>query len=263
MSTPPAGHWPTSPPTAGAHPPPPSTGSHRPTRAHPPRPRLRTWGRGSGRYPACRCSTSGPSSPVLWSARGCAPPWPRAAGRTTSPGTSRRRCPSSCSRPSRPAPEHDDQEQEPGRPEAVDMTALRALRESRTDVEALDLTAERLRHLGEASTAAADRARTTMNRYARRDGAETPHPVREDEPAGAPCTASTVSNRAHSTAPRPPGAHHSRASAAPVRAPPTEANSWNLAVSVPAASPAASRRRRRSAAAGPSGNSAAARQWPR
>jgi hypothetical protein len=78
-------------------------------------------------------------------------------------------------------PEHDDQEQEAGHREAMDMTALRALRESRTDVEALDLTAERLRHLGEVFTAAADRARTTMNRYARRDDAERPHPVREDD----------------------------------------------------------------------------------
>ncbi|MFI1510245.1 MobF family relaxase [Streptomyces sp. NPDC020597] len=78
-------------------------------------------------------------------------------------------------------PEHDDQEQEPGRREAMDLTALRALRDSRTDVEALDLTAERLRHLGEAFTAAADRARTTMNRYARRDDADTAHPVREDD----------------------------------------------------------------------------------
>ncbi|MFE6288185.1 MobF family relaxase [Streptomyces sp. NPDC057877] len=78
-------------------------------------------------------------------------------------------------------PEHDDQEQEPGRREAMDLTALRALRESRTDVEALDLTAERLRHLGEAFTAAADRARTTMNRYARRDDADTTHPVHEDD----------------------------------------------------------------------------------
>ncbi|MEW2577795.1 hypothetical protein [Streptomyces syringium] len=78
-------------------------------------------------------------------------------------------------------PEHDDQEQEPGRREALDLTAVRALRESRTDVEALDLNAERLRHLGEAFTAAADRARTTMNRYTRRDDAETPHPVRPDD----------------------------------------------------------------------------------
>lgn len=78
-------------------------------------------------------------------------------------------------------PEHDDQEQKPGRREALDLTALRALRESRTDVEALDVTAERLRHLQDAFTAAADRAHTTMNRYTRRDDAETPHPVRRDD----------------------------------------------------------------------------------
>ncbi|MFE9367911.1 MobF family relaxase [Streptomyces sp. NPDC006978] len=77
-------------------------------------------------------------------------------------------------------PEHDDQEDEPGRREALDLTALRALRDSRTDVEALDLTAERLRHLQDAFTAAADRAHTTMGRYTRRDDAETPHPGRRD-----------------------------------------------------------------------------------
>ncbi|MDT0400125.1 hypothetical protein RM705_36300, partial [Streptomyces sp. DSM 41636] len=55
-------------------------------------------------------------------------------------------------------PEHDDQEQKPGRRGALDLAALRALRDSRTDVEALDLTAERLRHLQDAFTAAADRA---------------------------------------------------------------------------------------------------------
>ncbi|MFG2134919.1 hypothetical protein ACGFNV_45250 [Streptomyces sp. NPDC048751] len=48
-------------------------------------------------------------------------------------------------------------------------------------MEALDLTAERLRHLQDAFTEAADRAHTTMNRYARRDDAEMPHPVREDD----------------------------------------------------------------------------------
>ncbi|MFJ9312364.1 hypothetical protein [Streptomyces cyaneofuscatus] len=38
--------------------------------------------------------------------------------------------------PPEPAdPEHDDQEQKPGRREAPDLAALRALRESRTDVE--------------------------------------------------------------------------------------------------------------------------------
>ncbi|MFF8633656.1 hypothetical protein ACF052_05560 [Streptomyces pilosus] len=44
-------------------------------------------------------------------------------------------------------PETDDAE-EPGRHEALGLTALLSLRESRTDVEALDLTAERLRHMG-------------------------------------------------------------------------------------------------------------------
>ncbi|GHA67431.1 MULTISPECIES: hypothetical protein [Streptomyces] len=78
-------------------------------------------------------------------------------------------------------PEHDDQQQEPGRQGAVGLTALRALRESRTDVEALDLTAERLRHLGDAFTAAADRARATMDRYAHRDDADRPHPAREND----------------------------------------------------------------------------------
>ncbi|MFC9035301.1 hypothetical protein, partial [Streptomyces arboris] len=77
--------------------------------------------------------------------------------------------------------EHDDQEQKPGRREALDLTALRTLRESRTDVEALDLTAERLRHLQDAFTAAADRAHTTMDRYTRRDDAEQLHPAHGDD----------------------------------------------------------------------------------
>jgi hypothetical protein len=55
----------------------------------------------------------------------------------------------------------------------IDLTALRALRKARTDVEALDLTAERLRHLEEAFTAVADRARAAMD-----DGVR---PVREDD----------------------------------------------------------------------------------
>ncbi|MET7912013.1 hypothetical protein ABZS98_27845 [Streptomyces avermitilis] len=78
-------------------------------------------------------------------------------------------------------PEHDDQEPEVEPREMVDMTALRALKESRTDVEALDLTAERLRHLQDVFATAADRARATMDRYT--DGKDTgaPHPVREDD----------------------------------------------------------------------------------
>ncbi|WP_254402626.1 hypothetical protein [Streptomyces sp. AC555_RSS877] len=78
-------------------------------------------------------------------------------------------------------PEHDDQDPEVGRQEAIDLTALRALLESRTDVEALDLTAERLPHLGAAFTAAADRARATMDRYAEQDDADAVRPVRQDD----------------------------------------------------------------------------------
>ncbi|MGW9584425.1 MobF family relaxase [Streptomyces albidoflavus] len=60
--------------------------------------------------------------------------------------------------------EHDDQEQKPGRREALDMTALRALRESRTDVEALDLTVDRLRRFQEVATTMADDARARADR---------------------------------------------------------------------------------------------------
>ncbi|WP_053563161.1 hypothetical protein [Streptomyces sp. CFMR 7] len=43
--------------------------------------------------------------------------------------------------------EHDDQEPEAAPDRAIDMKALRALRRPHTDVKALDLTADRLRHL--------------------------------------------------------------------------------------------------------------------
>ncbi|MCC5481157.1 hypothetical protein [Streptomyces barringtoniae] len=65
-------------------------------------------------------------------------------------------------------PERGDQEPEVGPREAIGMTALRVLRASRMDVEALDLTAERLRHLQVAFTKAADASRpvrtATLNR---------------------------------------------------------------------------------------------------
>ncbi|MEU9706902.1 MobF family relaxase [Streptomyces sp. NPDC047981] len=67
--------------------------------------------------------------------------------------------------PAAAAPEHEDQEPEAGPREAIDMTALRALRESRTDVEALDLTAGQLRHLQDAFTRAAD-SRARADRHA-------------------------------------------------------------------------------------------------
>ncbi|MET9077918.1 hypothetical protein ABZX95_38545 [Streptomyces sp. NPDC004232] len=79
------------------------------------------------------------------------------------------------------APGHGDQEPEAGRQEALDMTALRALRESRTDVEALDLTAERLRHLQDAFTKAADDSRARKDRYADRRDTDGLHPAREDD----------------------------------------------------------------------------------
>lgn len=44
------------------------------------------------------------------------------------------------------------------------MTALRALRESRTDVEALDLTVDRLRRFQEVATTMADDARARADR---------------------------------------------------------------------------------------------------
>ncbi|MEU6482068.1 MobF family relaxase [Streptomyces sp. NPDC047017] len=80
-------------------------------------------------------------------------------------------------------PEHDDQEPEATPGEAIDMTALRALRDSRTDVEALDITADRLRHLQDVFTEAGEAARTRATRAARRtapDDANAAHPVRQD-----------------------------------------------------------------------------------
>ncbi|AEY86829.1 hypothetical protein SHJG_1553 [Streptomyces hygroscopicus subsp. jinggangensis 5008] len=78
-------------------------------------------------------------------------------------------------------PEHDDQEPEAGPREAIDLTALRTLRESRTDVEALDLTAERLRHLQDAFTKAADDSRARADRYSDRDDADAVHPACQDD----------------------------------------------------------------------------------
>ncbi|MBC2866412.1 hypothetical protein [Streptomyces mexicanus] len=85
-----------------------------------------------------------------------------------------------------PAPEpadteYDDQEPEAGRREAIDMTALRALRASRTDVEALDFTADRLRRLQDAFTKAADDSRARADRYAEQDDADAGHSVRQDD----------------------------------------------------------------------------------
>ncbi|AKJ15696.1 hypothetical protein ABB07_38270 [Streptomyces incarnatus] len=93
-------------------------------------------------------------------------------------------------------PEHGDQEPEAGRREAIDLTALRALRESRMDVEALDLAAERLRHLQDAFTKAAADSRARADRYTEQDEAGPVHPVRQDD------------QRAHR--PQQPGPHSGR-----------------------------------------------------
>ncbi|WP_158795097.1 MobF family relaxase [Streptomyces sp. NRRL S-337] len=77
-----------------------------------------------------------------------------------------------------PGPADQEPEAEPR--SAIDLTALRALKASRTDVEALEFTDERLRHLQDAFTKAADQARATMDRYDR-DDTDGPHPVRQDD----------------------------------------------------------------------------------
>ncbi|WP_331762120.1 MobF family relaxase [Streptomyces anulatus] len=78
-------------------------------------------------------------------------------------------------------PENDDQEQKPGRPEALDLTALRALRQSRTDVEALELTAEQLRHLAAALTKTGEGARARKKKCTGRETTPPVDPVRQEE----------------------------------------------------------------------------------
>ncbi|WP_228974743.1 hypothetical protein [Streptomyces sp. DH12] len=80
-------------------------------------------------------------------------------------------------------PEHDDQEQKAGRGEAIDLMALRALRASRTDVEALDLTADRLRRFQETATEMVNDARARADRVlADRTAAQAdPDVVRPDD----------------------------------------------------------------------------------
>ncbi|MFD0396233.1 hypothetical protein ACFQ3Z_45085 [Streptomyces nogalater] len=73
--------------------------------------------------------------------------------------------------------EEDDHESEAGRQEAIDLTVLLALREPCTDVEALDLTADRLRRLQDAFTKAADDSASA--RTATPNGTTTPmEPIR-------------------------------------------------------------------------------------
>ncbi|MEU5810705.1 MobF family relaxase [Streptomyces sp. NPDC047718] len=74
----------------------------------------------------------------------------------------------------------DDQEPEVG-PSAIDMTALRALRASRTDVEALDLTADRLRRLQEAAAKMTDDSRARADCRTAPADADAVRRVRPDE----------------------------------------------------------------------------------
>ncbi|GGS39535.1 hypothetical protein Snoj_28050 [Streptomyces nojiriensis] len=62
----------------------------------------------------------------------------------------------------------------------LDLMAMRALKESRTDATALEFTDEQLRHLQAIFTKAADHARNRMDRYADRENATARRRVRED-----------------------------------------------------------------------------------
>ncbi|WP_432065602.1 MobF family relaxase [Streptomyces sp. C10-9-1] len=93
-------------------------------------------------------------------------------------------------------PEHDDQEPKTGRGDAIDMTALRALRKSRTDVEALDLTDDRLRRIREAAAKMVNDARVRSDRHTTPADADAVRPVRPDD------------QQAHR--PQQPGAHRGR-----------------------------------------------------
>lgn len=78
-------------------------------------------------------------------------------------------------------PGHDDQGPEVGRGEAIDMTVLRALRKLRTDVEALDLTADRLRHIQEAATKMVNESRARADGHTAPADADAVRPVRPDD----------------------------------------------------------------------------------
>ncbi|MFJ9797707.1 relaxase domain-containing protein [Streptomyces sp. NPDC101145] len=99
-------------------------------------------------------------------------------------------------------PGHDDQELKAGRGDAIDMTALRALRKSRTDVEALDLTADRLRRLQDAFAKLGDDAR------ARADRILADRATGQDDDTGAVRLVRPDDQQAHR--PQQPGPHRGR-----------------------------------------------------
>ncbi|MER6639655.1 hypothetical protein ABT285_29475 [Streptomyces microflavus] len=78
-------------------------------------------------------------------------------------------------------PEHNGQEPETAPRQAIDMKALRDLRQSRTDVEALEFTAEQLRHMTDAFTKAGGEARVRTKKYTGPEAAAPRHPARQDE----------------------------------------------------------------------------------
>lgn len=75
----------------------------------------------------------------------------------------------------------DDQEPAAGAGPGIDLTALRALKASRTDVEALDFTAEQLRRVTDAFTKADDGARARTQKHADRVDTTPSRPVHEDD----------------------------------------------------------------------------------
>ncbi|MFD6936922.1 hypothetical protein ACFWAP_12340 [Streptomyces goshikiensis] len=76
----------------------------------------------------------------------------------------------------------------------LDLTAVRTLKKSRTDVEALEITDEQLRHFTDSVAEMVDTGRALRQQYANQEDDPAPHPVREDD------------QRAHH--PQEPGPHH-------------------------------------------------------
>lgn len=81
------------------------------------------------------------------------------------------------------------------------------MRESRTDVDALDLTAERLRFLQDAFIKAADDSRARADHYAEHDDADA-NPARQDDQRAQ--RLQQPDPRRGPQAGRRPGAHRSR-----------------------------------------------------
>ncbi|MFD8391086.1 hypothetical protein ACFV2N_18275 [Streptomyces sp. NPDC059680] len=93
-------------------------------------------------------------------------------------------------------PEHGDQEPEVGRREAIDLTALRALRESRTYGKPSISQPNGCDTSRTPFTKAAADSRARADRYTEQDDADPVHPVRQDD------------QRAHR--PQQPGPHRGR-----------------------------------------------------